>query len=257
LGKYKCEINEAEYDDCRNGNFLRLRTQTTGQAYNASYTFTRAIIIQKPGIYYLSFYSFFNCVNSKCPELGDTLVVKIGRGTTSNYEEIFRTGAEYGRYNENQWNEDIIPIDINKTYNEVYLRFEFQRKIGLSGAQGRIYLDQVTLYRYLLPNETIETTLIPTTTTTQTTTKTTTTTTTKTSTTTLPATSTSLPDNYLFRCSFDQVTSIGNQCGGSVSLVTPNTAATLDIFNTETITIAGVIGSSYVTDIKSISKHKF
>jgi hypothetical protein len=60
--------------------------------------------------------------------------------------------------------------------------------------------------------------------------------------------------NEIFSCNFDDLL---NQCGGSVSQVTPNTAATLDIFNTETITIAGVIGSSYVTDIKSISKHKF
>ena len=101
------------------GNFLRVRTDTAGSAYSASFSFTRAILINDFGIYNLTFYSIINCNKAGCDKVGDKISIKIKNGADGIFEEVYNTGSDQGRSQELQWLRDIVAVQI--TSSEVFV----------------------------------------------------------------------------------------------------------------------------------------
>jgi hypothetical protein len=88
--------------------------------YNASFTFTKPIIVNDlQQQYALSFYSFFNCPNAQCSTLGDTLKVKIGNALDGEFEEVYKTGADFGRVTDNKWLKETIRLNFN--HSEIFV----------------------------------------------------------------------------------------------------------------------------------------
>jgi sigma54-dependent transcription regulator len=65
----------------------------------------------------MSFYTFFDCKRSGCDTVGDLLAIKIK--DTGDYDEVYKTGTDYGRYNDVQWQKH--DIEITLTGPQVYV----------------------------------------------------------------------------------------------------------------------------------------
>ena len=92
---------------------MRTKPNFSGTAYLITFTLTEAIKISKPGKHLISFYSYFDCKKPECSSVGDAFSVYVK--DSYSYEEVFRTGTEFGRYEDLTWKKDEIEILVRET----------------------------------------------------------------------------------------------------------------------------------------------
>ena len=91
------------------------KTSFSGQPYNSSFEILKAIAIPAIGKYKLKFYTYVNCPNKACSIANDFIEINIKFDINlDSYQNIYRNGSEYGRFQDNEWNENTIEILIDQ-----------------------------------------------------------------------------------------------------------------------------------------------
>jgi hypothetical protein len=93
-------------------------SSTSGATYVHTFTLTNPISIQNPGKHVISFYTYFECKKQECDIVGDTLSIQIKDG--GDYDEVFVTGSDYGRYNDSRWKKDEVLTNFKET--QIFVR---------------------------------------------------------------------------------------------------------------------------------------
>ena len=95
-----------------------LRLSTNSGAYVYSLSFSNAIQVLEPGDFILSFYSLFNCQTAGCDAVGDKLAIKIKTDFYGDYDEVYSTGSDNGRFNDSRWikEETLIKISVSEIF---------------------------------------------------------------------------------------------------------------------------------------------
>jgi hypothetical protein len=82
------------------GQFLRIKSNPGGDAFNSSLEFKRKIVAQIPGEYGVSFYFLINCGQVGCENAGDAISIKIKDGIDGEFKEVDKIT---GRSNDDRW----------------------------------------------------------------------------------------------------------------------------------------------------------
>lgn len=109
---------------------MRTKPNFSGSAYLLTFTLTEAIKVSKPGKHLMSFYSYFDCRKPECSSIGDTLSIHVK--DSGDYEKVFTTGTEFGRYEDLTWKKDEIEILVRETeiFVSCKLAFHLNRVIS-------------------------------------------------------------------------------------------------------------------------------
>lgn len=106
VGRYRCDVSQNAstiLDDCNRGNFLLVKTPTTGIPYEGALIFNKTIQIRQSGFYILSFSTFFNCPRAECLNADDSISVKIRDTSSQDFQVLFNNGSKYERYQDLRW----------------------------------------------------------------------------------------------------------------------------------------------------------
>jgi hypothetical protein len=98
------------------GEFLRIRTNSLGEAFKITVDFDSPILTRPFSNYSLSMYTLINCPKEGCEEAQDKISVQIKEGVNGVYKEVILIK---GRVRDDRWKRD--SFDFIATKDRVYV----------------------------------------------------------------------------------------------------------------------------------------